>query len=278
MFPGKRFSNPVFIQYGQNDTAHAHGSERYIYAVSSDGPWSHADHLILGRVRRTKIGALNAADWEFYQGRGRDGMVDREWTRDASRARPILSDPDNLGWTNVMYVPQAGRYLMGQWHWLKGRWHEGDCTWVLREAPTPWGPWTTVTTKVWDMYHDYYFPVFAPKFINADGLRLYVFTAGWGKYLSPLYRLTVIPLYLRTASDSSAEPASTRSAALEDKSQPHERSQAGQHQTRSGLSILCGSKVRFRRRKWSILDSRQNKRCTRQDGRLCSASTAVHPK
>ena len=112
--------------------------------------------------------------------------------------------------------------LMGQWHWLKGRWHEGDCTWILREAPTPWGPWTTVATKVWDMYHDYYFPVFAPKFVSSDGLHLYVFTAGWGKYTSILYRLTLIPLDLRTGSSPLLEPAGTSSAASEKISRPHE--------------------------------------------------------
>jgi hypothetical protein len=198
MFPSNRFSNPVFIQYGKNASVSAHGSDCYIYAVSSNGPWSHADYLILGRVLRGKIGHLNGADWEFYRGGGRDGMRDNQWTHDASRATPILSDPDNLGWTNVTYLPQLGRYLMGQWHWLTGRWHEGDCTWVLREAPTPWGPWTTVATRVWDMYHDYYFPVLAPKFISDDGLHIHVFTAGWGKYTSILYRLSVMPITLVT--------------------------------------------------------------------------------
>jgi len=195
MFPGSRFSNPVFIQYGKNVSAKAHGSDRYIYAVSSNGPWSHADYLILGRVLRSKMGDLNGSDWEFYQGGGRDGMHDSEWVHDAKRATPILRDPENLGWTNVTYIPEAKRYLMAQWHWEKGKWHNGDCTWVLREAPAPWGPWTTVATKVWAKDHDYYFPVFVPKFISKEGHRLYIFTAGGG---AANYGLKVIPIDLLT--------------------------------------------------------------------------------
>jgi hypothetical protein len=193
MFPANRFSNPVFIQYGKNVSAKAHGSDRYIYAVSSNGPWSHADYLILGRVLRSKIGDLNGADWEFYRGGGRNGMHDSEWAHDTERATPILRDPENLGWTDVMYIPEAKRYLMGQWHWEKGKWHNGDCTWVLREAPAPWGPWTSVATKVWHKEQDYYFPVFVPKFISQDGHRLYIFTAGGGGY-----RLNVMPIDLLT--------------------------------------------------------------------------------
>jgi hypothetical protein len=136
-------------------------------------------------VLRSKIGDLNGTDWEFYQGGGRDG----EWAHDAKRATPIPRDPQNLGWTNVTYVPQGKRYLMGQWHWEKSKWHDGDCTWVVREAPTPWRPWTTIETKVWNRYHDYYFPAFVPKFISDDGLDLYIFTTDRG-------RLSVMPIGL----------------------------------------------------------------------------------
>ena len=211
MFPGRRFSNPVFIQYGKNASAKDHGSDRYIYAVSSDGPWSHGDYLILGRVLRSKISDLKSSDWEFYKGGGRDGMHDAEWTQDTNLATPILSDPDNVGWTNVTYIPQAGRYLMGQWHWEKGKWHKGTCTWLLREAPTPWGPWTPVATKVWgdlDMYRDYYFPCFVPKFISDDGLRLYTFTSGW--YKGPQYRLTVIPIDIQIKQNGKTGAAISR--------------------------------------------------------------------
>jgi Domain of unknown function (DUF4185) len=196
MFPGDRFSNPVFIQYGKDVSAKAHGSDRYIYAVSSNGPWSHADYLILGRVLRSKIGDLNGSDWEFYQGGARDSTHDGEWASDAKRATPILRDSENLGWTNIMYVPEAKRYLMAQWHWEKGKWHNGDCTWVLREAPAPWGPWAPVATTIWDKDHDYYFPVFVPKFISKDGRRLYIFTAGQGRAAS--HGLTVMPIDLQT--------------------------------------------------------------------------------
>src|SRR6266436_1002990 len=50
------------------------GMDRYVYATSNNGFWDNGDNYILGRVLRSKIGALKAADWTFYQ--GGDGMLD----------------------------------------------------------------------------------------------------------------------------------------------------------------------------------------------------------
>ena len=53
MFPGKLFPSPYFICYGQQrHEAVADGSDKYIYALSTNGFWDNGDKLILGRVLR----------------------------------------------------------------------------------------------------------------------------------------------------------------------------------------------------------------------------------
>ena len=78
MFPGSRFATPYFVEYGQDGRASVDNADRYVYALSNDGFWDNGNNLILGRVARSKIGNLRAADWQYY--RGGDGMEDSAWT------------------------------------------------------------------------------------------------------------------------------------------------------------------------------------------------------
>ena len=79
MFPGMRFATPFFIHFGKEyAAATVDNADRYVYATSNDGFWDNGDNYILGRVPRSKISALNAADWTFYK--GGDGMIDSSWT------------------------------------------------------------------------------------------------------------------------------------------------------------------------------------------------------
>jgi hypothetical protein len=64
MFPGGQFATPYFIDYGRS-RPNVDGADRYVYAISNNGFWDNGDTLILGRVLRTKLGALNGVDWEF---------------------------------------------------------------------------------------------------------------------------------------------------------------------------------------------------------------------
>lgn len=70
MFPGTRFSAPFFINYGQDDNpaSTTDGGDTYLYALSNNGFAYNGSTMILGRVRRDRIGNLNAADWQFYTG------------------------------------------------------------------------------------------------------------------------------------------------------------------------------------------------------------------
>jgi hypothetical protein len=66
MFPGSRFAAPYFVEYGQDGRASVDDADRYVYALSNDGFWDNGNSLVLGRVARSKIGDLRAADWQFY--------------------------------------------------------------------------------------------------------------------------------------------------------------------------------------------------------------------
>jgi hypothetical protein len=81
MFPGHRFATPYFVWYGKDGAANVDNSDRYVYAVSNNGFFENGDDYILGRVLRSKLPALSAADWSFYK--GGDGLQDGSWTASA---------------------------------------------------------------------------------------------------------------------------------------------------------------------------------------------------
>lgn len=194
MFPGRPFATGFFIQYGKNASVKAHGSDRFVYAISNDGYWNNGNSLILGRVPRNKLSRLNGADWEFY--RGGDGMQDAAWTRDVHRAALLLDDPDKVGMSAAAYIPQRGRYVLFQWHYEKNRFG-GPSTWVLRESPTPWGPWTPIATAAYPAER-YYSPCLMAKFIEDDGLRFWIATGGEWTDVPRLYSLKAMPVTVWT--------------------------------------------------------------------------------
>jgi hypothetical protein len=65
MWTNKKFSTGFFFKYGQNGgSTKQDDQDKYVYAMSNDGNWNSGSVLYLGRVPRTRIGNLNAADWE----------------------------------------------------------------------------------------------------------------------------------------------------------------------------------------------------------------------
>jgi lysophospholipase L1-like esterase len=119
MFPGMRFATPFFIHFGKEyAAATVDNADRYVYATSNDGFWDNGDSYIMGRVARSRISALNAADWEFYT--GADGMRDSSWTHDMRQAAHIVDAPGQCGETGVTYLPALNRYVMTAWYYPAG--------------------------------------------------------------------------------------------------------------------------------------------------------------
>ena len=104
MFPGRRFATPYFVEYGQDGQATVDNADTYVYAVSNNGFWDNGDNLVLGRVRRDKLGNLNGADWEYYI--GGNGINSSAWAHDLTEAKLILDTPGKLGMNGMVYVPE----------------------------------------------------------------------------------------------------------------------------------------------------------------------------
>lgn len=194
MFPGSRFATPYFIEYGRDGQATADNAGQYVYAISNNGFWDNGDNLILGRVRRDRIAALRAADWEFYT--GGDGLRDSAWSHDMKRAVLVLDAPGKLGMNGAVWVPALGRYVMIGWYYPAGGGKlpgaSKETNWDFYEAPKPWGPWSKIASHK-AAPQGYYSPQLWPKF-GGNG-RFYLFTAGdWN--VPDYYRLTVVPVEL----------------------------------------------------------------------------------
>ena len=159
------FGSPAFLNFGRN---YAGARDGYVYTYSQDGPSAYESDngLVLARVAKDRIRERSA--WEFYAGAdGRGGPV---WTAELARRVPVFAYPANCGRVDVVYDAGIRRYLMALAYD-----HAGG--WGLFDAPEPWGPWTTILHRQWDVAdtHGYRLPA---KWISADGLRMTLVFSG----------------------------------------------------------------------------------------------------
>ncbi|MDQ2731481.1 MAG: DUF4185 domain-containing protein, partial [Armatimonadota bacterium] len=213
MWPGRFFGTPYFIHYGMNGgQVRQDGADRYVYATSNDGFWNDGDKYVLARVLRTKLPLLNAADWTYYT--GGSGQNSSNWSRDLTKAAPILNLPAQCGSGPACYIPALGSYLMVAWynpvaltHWFEPT----EMKYDFYGAPHPWGPWTlikSVSDKILTGGH-MYGPSLCAKFQMHDGpdVRMSLFTSGcpFDDQPSSVYKMWEIPIILKTK----PEPRST---------------------------------------------------------------------
>ncbi len=209
MFPGRVFSNPYFVQYGQNGAAGPEGSARYVYAVSNDGDWNNGNWMTVGRVPRDRIGRLDPADWEFIHRLDPDHVP--VWGPRHDNALATFSAPGRTGMTGIQYFAALGRYVMPQWHYPHlddpdevRRWQVGR--FELYEAPAPWGPWTRFHTQDFAP-QGLYNPGISAKFISPDGLRCWIIASGDffpSKDGNPYYTINLLPVTLSVTAASAA--------------------------------------------------------------------------
>jgi hypothetical protein len=198
MFPGQTFT-PFFINYGQDDnpSSTANGGATYVYALSTNGFAYDGSDLILGRVLRSEIGNLKAADWQFYTGSpGGNGMSSVNWSSNVTRARPVLTAKNKLSQPAAQYIPSLHRYVLTTFYYpFSTTWPGNEIAsqsrFTFYEAPAPWGPWnlfysqpTTMSvcymncqpTNDWPL--GLYDPTLVSKFVRIDGLSNILFTSG----------------------------------------------------------------------------------------------------
>jgi len=215
MFPGRNFSAPIFIEYGQNGAAGPHGSDRYVYAISSVGCWNNGSEMTLGRVRRDRLGGLDPQDWEFVQSFRESGVPDvrsnpaglgmPRWGPRHDTACPVFRVPGRASMAGIQYVGPLGLYIMPQWHFPHlddrpnpARWQ--FCQWDFYQAPAPWGPWTPFHAQTFEP-EGFYNPTIPSKFISPDGRRLWLLTCG-DFATHAHYALHLVPMDLEVDDDA----------------------------------------------------------------------------
>ena len=159
------FGSPAFLNFGKN---YAGARDGYVYAYSQDGPSAYESDngVALARVRKDRI--RDRAAWEFY--RGNDAAGHPLWIADIKQRGQVFSYPANCNRIDVVYDAGLKRYLMALAYGESGGWG-------LFDAPEPWGPWTTVLHRQWDVpdTHGYRLP---SKWISPDGLTLTLVFSG----------------------------------------------------------------------------------------------------
>lgn len=191
MFPDMDFGAPAFIKYGQNSALNIHDSKKYVYTVFNNGFMSNGDFVILGRVLKSKIGDLDAADWQFYTGpAGVDATAGSDWTNDVRSPdiTKLIEDPGNLGQCDITYIEPLGRYIILTWGWLydDGSFRDPEADswlsyttphfnrsfttfWQVYESPMPWGGWTKVGSTIYSNDPDaFYNPHIMNNFMEID--------------------------------------------------------------------------------------------------------------
>lgn len=188
MFTDKRFCSPWFIQFGK-DYAGADASaqaDEYVYAISTDGYYDTGNSWFLGRVRKSAIGDLDASDWEFYCGDGShaSGLAATGWSKDITKATPIISSPRKVCKTGIQYIKGIRKYVMIQWYYKPPYDYGSDphaastSYWYFLQSDTPWGPWVKQDIGHTWTSEGLYCPVICPKFISDDGLQATIFATG----------------------------------------------------------------------------------------------------
>lgn len=148
------FASPTFLNAGRN---YAEDKDGYVYTYSQDGDSAYqpSNSLVLARAPIAKI--CDRASWQYYTAPG--------WSGNIADRKPVFQFPNKCERTDAVYHPASRRYLL-----TLGYNHEGG--WGIYDAPTPWGPWTTVFhTDAWDQAgtHGYRLPA---KWIDGDNLTL----------------------------------------------------------------------------------------------------------
>jgi hypothetical protein len=159
------FGSPAFLNFGRN---YAGARDGFVYTYSQDGPSAYESDnaLLLARVPKDRIRDRNA--WEFYEGMDSSGTP--LWTADIGRRGSVFSYPANCNRVDAVHNAGIGRYLL-----TLGYDHSGE--WGLFDAPEPWGPWTTILHRQWDVpgTHGYRLPA---KWISRDGLTMTLVFSG----------------------------------------------------------------------------------------------------
>lgn len=175
------FYCPVFLQFGK-DYQGARDDYVYVYAPEIQQTESLypqvPGEVILMRVPKTRVNVRSA--YEFFAGFGQDG--EPAWTFDSAGRRPVFEDAENgiTQHVTAVYNPGLDRYILTTEH---SEHAEGNIG--IYDAPTPWGPWTTVHFS--DSFGRFktidngFMWVFPSKWLSEDGEEFVMIYTGKGR-------------------------------------------------------------------------------------------------
>lgn len=156
---------PTFLNFGKGNTSMPPQFDGYVYSyfirpqsptIEHQGPNGvglivHKPGIIyLARVPKSDLFSAKS-NHQFY--RGLDDHGNPLWGT-VDEKRPVFEDPGGVGWCmSACYVPSLKRILLCTEHDASSQGTLG-----IFDAPTPWGPWTTVK------YYDRSAPFGATRF------------------------------------------------------------------------------------------------------------------
>lgn len=146
----------------------------------------HPD-LYLARVKMHEI--FDARAYEWFAFRKTDGTA--SWTINFNRKAVVFHDNNAYLWhISVSYFPDLERYIMTKPHLTEKDNREtvfapetGISSLGIFDAPTPWGPWSTVFYE--DDFLDKYVKfnyIIPAKFIDSSKLSFWLAWSGWPEY------------------------------------------------------------------------------------------------
>lgn len=171
-----QFQPAKFLNSGPNYSNLPSRLGRYVYLY---GPKQTAERgggneLYLARVPRQKLRDRSA--YQFYCGLGAFGKP--RWQTESALAKPVFSDPHGVTPGTVVYVPGLRRFLLTCFHTGPGQLGVFD-------APTPWGPWSTISYEEhWGGMADAGEGLsceFPQKWMSPDGLTLWSIFSVYGE-------------------------------------------------------------------------------------------------
>lgn len=133
--PG-HFQPAKFLQFGPNYTGAPPPWNGFVYLY---GPRQavrpgEETQLFLARVPVSQLRIQTA--YQFFQGCDTAGLP--RWTADPAQMQPVFTDPHGVTASGAGFDPGLRRFLLTSFHTGPGQLGVFD-------APTPWGPWTTVS-------------------------------------------------------------------------------------------------------------------------------------
>jgi hypothetical protein len=131
------FGKPWIMQAGKE---YGKRQDNYVYHYFIEiksGNWQvqRPGQITLLRVPISAIQVESA--YEFFA--GLDAAKKPVWTKDQTKRKPAIADPNGLLRGSTTYVPDLDRFITIINHTMN---HSGNL--AIFDAPDPWGPWTTV--------------------------------------------------------------------------------------------------------------------------------------